>query len=120
MMEIMPRSRSAEFELLLRARRDELRAALSLNSGELDGILAARSDAVADDEHDPEGSTLSSDWSRLVGMRGATLARLAEVDRALERLADGSYGTCSTCGREIPLPRLRVRPEARLCVGCAG
>jgi DnaK suppressor protein len=100
----VPRYDRVEFEPLLLARRDELRAAIGLTEGELDGILAARADATADDEHDPEGSTLSGDWSRLVGLREGAVA---------------SYGRCANCGRDIPLARLRVRPAAELCVACA-
>jgi RNA polymerase-binding transcription factor DksA len=41
--------------------------------------------------------------------------RIAEARRAL---ADGSYGTCKSCGREIPAERLEAVPEAVLCVNC--
>ena len=44
---------------------------------------------------------------------------LAEIDAALERLADGTYGVCLVCGRPIPAERLEVRPTATTCVGCA-
>lgn len=50
---------------------------------------------------------------------GAAGARLIEVDAALERIADGTYGWCQGCGRGIPDDRLRARPEARLCAACA-
>ena len=50
------------------------------------------------------------------------LARLAqtidEIDAALDRIADGSYGRCSSCGVAIPLERLEFRPFAAGCVGC--
>jgi RNA polymerase-binding transcription factor DksA len=38
------------------------------------------------------------------------------VEQALERLADGSYGTCVDCGKEIPPARLQAMPEAIRCV----
>jgi DnaK suppressor protein len=41
--------------------------------------------------------------------------RIAEARRAL---ADGSYGTCRGCGREIPKERLEAMPEAVLCLDC--
>ena len=41
--------------------------------------------------------------------------RIAEARRAL---ADGSYGICRGCGREIPKDRLEVMPEAVLCIDC--
>lgn len=46
-------------------------------------------------------------------------ARLREVEEALRRLDRGEYGLCIKCGEEISPARLKVRPEARLCVACA-
>lgn len=41
-----------------------------------------------------------------------------QVERALDRIANGSYGTCEDCGSGIPPERLKVRPEATRCVSC--
>jgi DnaK suppressor protein len=41
--------------------------------------------------------------------------RIAEARR---RLAEGTYGTCSNCGREIPAERLAAAPEAVRCLDC--
>ncbi|UTX54697.1 TraR/DksA C4-type zinc finger protein [Leucobacter aridicollis] len=49
----------------------------------------------------------------------AARAELAEVDGALERWAAGDYGVCESCGRQIPVERLEVRPFATRCVRCA-
>jgi len=46
------------------------------------------------------------------------LAELAEVEAALARLADGSYGECADCGMTIPSARLLAYPTARRCVTC--
>jgi DnaK suppressor protein len=43
---------------------------------------------------------------------------LAQIDVALKRIDDGTYGTCSSCGGEIPEPRLEAYPWASLCIGC--
>jgi DnaK suppressor protein len=43
---------------------------------------------------------------------------LVEVDDALKRLSDGSYGRCADCGGTIAPERLEVLPEARLCTPC--
>jgi DnaK suppressor protein len=43
---------------------------------------------------------------------------LAEIDAALKRIDDGTYGTCTTCGHEIPPERLEARPWATLCIAC--
>jgi RNA polymerase-binding protein DksA len=41
---------------------------------------------------------------------------LAEIDAALERLDNGTYGTCTKCGKEIPAERLEAAPWASLCI----
>jgi DnaK suppressor protein len=43
---------------------------------------------------------------------------LNQIDAALARIDDGTYGTCARCGREIPLERLEVYPWASLCIDC--
>ena len=101
----------------------ELRARLETRVAEVEAELAnirlARADANADDEHDPEGSTLTEDWSRVIGLREAAVAALAETDAALERVRAGTYGVCVSCGRDIPPGRLEVRPATAFCVACA-
>ena len=99
-------------------RQAALRERLRAEGAELDLVRGARADG-ADDEHDPEGSTLSSDWSRISGLHDATRGRLTAVDRALERMAAGTYGRCLRCGRPIAAERLEARPEAEHCIDCA-
>jgi DnaK suppressor protein len=41
---------------------------------------------------------------------------LSEIDAALRRIEDGSYGTCTACGREIAPERLEAHPWASLCI----
>ncbi len=86
---------------------------------DLDELAEARSAATADDEHDPEGATLSDEWSRLTGIDAEARAELLAIDAALARLDDDTYGICVSCGRRIPVARLRVRPTATMCVDCA-
>ncbi|MBD3258526.1 TraR/DksA family transcriptional regulator [candidate division GN15 bacterium] len=40
------------------------------------------------------------------------------IDAALERIKDGSYGKCFTCGKQIQRARLKAVPHARLCIEC--
>lgn len=83
------------------------------------GIVAASEGSNADDEHDPEGSTIAFERSQVTSLLDQTRRRLDDVDAALARLDDGSYGTCRSCGREIPSARLEARPVAQTCVSCA-
>jgi RNA polymerase-binding protein DksA len=43
---------------------------------------------------------------------------LAEIEAALKRIEDGTYGTCTNCGEQIPEERLEALPWATLCIGC--
>jgi DnaK suppressor protein len=43
---------------------------------------------------------------------------LAEIDAALKRIDDGTYGICTNRGEQIPLERLEARPYATLCIDC--
>ena len=49
-----------------------------------------------------------------------TLAELTEVDAALARMRDGSYGECADCGIDIAPARLAVYPTAQRCINCQG
>ena len=109
-----------EFRGLLEQLRAQAVRDVAARRDALGGVLAARDDpAGGDDEHDPEGATLTDEWSRLEGLRVGALRDLDEIDAALARIDDGGYGICIRCGRPIPLGRLRARPTATMCVPCA-
>lgn len=82
-------------------------------------VVAASEGSNADDEHDPEGSTIAYERSQLGALVEQAEGHLAEIAAARARLADGTYGTCTSCGRAIPEGRLEARPVARTCVACA-
>jgi DnaK suppressor protein len=104
---------------LLRRRRADVSERLARLDADERSLLRDRSDATADDEHDPEGSTLSGEWSRVDALRRAAETERAELDAALGRVDAGTYGICAACGRSIPPERLRARPMAERCVDCA-
>lgn len=110
---------SSDFTGLVEDRRREVSARLASVQAQLDVIRAARGSANDDDEHDPEGSTLSTEWSRAEGQRADALRELADLDAARERIDAGVYGVCASCGNPIPVDRLRLLPAATLCVPCA-
>jgi RNA polymerase-binding transcription factor DksA len=87
--------------------------------GDYRGFVEASKDTNADDEHDPEGATIAFERSQVGALVQQAEQHLAEIEAALERLADGTYGVCTVCGRPIPAGRLEVRPTATTCVGCA-
>ena len=87
--------------------------------GDYDAVVAASRDTNADDEHDPEGATIAFERSQLGALLRQAEAHLAEVDAALARLDDESYGRCDHCGRPVGAARLTARPTARRCIDCA-
>jgi RNA polymerase-binding protein DksA len=104
-----------------KARREEL---LSLRAR----LLTAAEDLVADDDDDGELSSASGD-QHLADHATDMVDReiddsleenaervIQEIDDALARLEDGTYGTCPVCGEQIPEERLAAVPYATLCV----
>lgn len=84
-----------------------------------DNLRHDRADATADDEHDPEGSTLSGEWAQVDALRRGAESERAEIRAARERVASGTFGICENCGRPIADARLEARPFARHCIACA-
>lgn len=106
-------------EALLKERRAEAERQLAALGDAMGGIRAARVDSPADDEHDPEGPTMSSEWSRISGLQRQAGDEIAALDRAFVRMRAGGYGICARCGRPIAAARLEARPAAELCIDCA-
>lgn len=104
---------------LLAAERDQTLRRLAALTDDYDAVVAASLDTNADDEHDPEGSTIAYERSQLSALMAQAERQLAEIEAAESRLAEGTYGRCSVCGRDIPEGRLEARPVARTCVDCA-
>ena len=111
-------SEQADARAALTSAQERALARLASHEREFGGIVAAARDAGADDEHDPEGATLAFERQHVAALADAAREDLAEIDAALARLADGSYGICQACGARISAGRLAARPAARTCVGC--
>ncbi len=107
------------YEKTLRERRTELTDELRRQTESVADVRDARSDSTSDDEHDPEGSTLTTEWSRIAGLQREFQAELTAIERALRRIDDGSYGLCTRRGEFIGRARLDARPAAELCIDCA-
>ena len=59
------------------------------------------------------------DDESLEGQAALISREIASVNRALVRIAQGSYGECVRCGERIAPKRLEARPDAALCFACA-
>jgi DnaK suppressor protein len=51
-------------------------------------------------------------------LHDAEKTQLTQIEKALERLMNGSYGTCASCGEAISPERLEIIPYATLCIRC--
>ena len=99
----------------LEAERDELRA-------QLEELTAAPRDpmaAVAFGKRVGEGTTQAVERIAQVDAAKNLDAKRRDVERALEKLDDASYGVCDRCGAPIGEERLDAIPWAVLCMACA-
>lgn len=103
----------------LSAELERLRARAERLDAELAALVRTRSGAPDDDEHDPEGEPFSAQWSLRTGLLESALADVQQAEAAMQRVDDGSYGTCLTCGGAIPSGQLEVRPFRERCVSCS-
>jgi len=55
----------------------------------------------------------------VAALEGEAATELEAIDRALQRLADGSFGICTRCGESVGAARLAALPSAATCVKCA-
>ncbi|MGM0929984.1 MAG: TraR/DksA family transcriptional regulator [Actinomycetota bacterium] len=109
----------AHFAALLDAREASDLAQVERLTVDIAEVTAATRDIPADDEHDPEGSTVTLERAREVALLVSTEKALANIAAARARLEAGTYGRCTSCGNPIPRERLEIRPEAPYCVSCA-
>ncbi len=108
-----------EVAALLAADREGTMSRISALARDFTSIVDATQLTATDDEHDPEGATIAYERSQTSALLTAARSHLDDVDAALQRIADGSYGRCEHCGDPIPHERLLARPAARTCIACA-
>ncbi|MGB2757201.1 MAG: TraR/DksA C4-type zinc finger protein, partial [Acidimicrobiia bacterium] len=70
------------------------------------------------DEESGDGDTIAIERERDLILSASARHLVDEIDGALERMAQGTYGGCVPTGRAIPYARLEAVPWADLCVDC--
>ena len=100
----------------LETERTRTRERLAGLLGDHAGIVEASADSNADDEHDPEGATIAFERAQVSALVDQAHTHLAEVEAALRRVDEATYGVCEVCGRSIAPERLEARPTARTCI----
>ncbi len=102
------RKRLEEEKIQVHQRIDELTAQDPFSNPErLNDNAASDMEASEESNHD-----------RVRAVIDELKARISQIDTALMRIGDGSYGVCTSCGTLIEPKRLEVMPTATLCVAC--
>jgi DnaK suppressor protein len=99
----------------IEGRRDELRAELAT----LTTVTRDPSATIGFGKRVGEGTNEAISRIERVAQADALTATLADVERALAKLDEGTYGICDSCGKTISEERLEARPWTALCVACA-
>ncbi|MCA9971763.1 MAG: TraR/DksA C4-type zinc finger protein [Anaerolineales bacterium] len=84
-------------------------------------LLAQAGGADWERGRNPDKTALAQSYAqreREVALRDIEQTRLAQIEAALRRLDEGTYGRCTRCGQQIAPGRLRVMPDAPLCITC--
>jgi DnaK suppressor protein len=105
------------FKSLLLEKRNELLGNVSYM--EMDALREDRSDLSNMPLHMADVGTDSYEQEFTLELMDSERKLIAEIDEALDRIEDGTYGICKVNGEPIPKPRLEAIPWARCCVACA-
>jgi len=65
-----------------------------------------------------EEATETFELEKRLALEKRLVGQLAEVERALNKFEDGTYGLCDSCGQSIDPARLEALPQANLCLSC--
>ncbi len=111
----MTKKELQKFEKLLLAERDRILQGIASLRGEV--LYQPLSDrATADPNAAADIGTDSFDRETALRVVGTEATQLYEIDQALERIKNGTYGICEGTGKLIPKKRLEAFPAARYCV----
>lgn len=99
-----------------------LKEKLEKEAGELEAQInasAKNQDFGSDIEADfSEEADEAEEFAGSLGLQDALKSRLGDIEKALDKISNGTYGKCENCGKDIPLELLKVNPESRLCKTC--
>lgn len=65
-----------------------------------------------------DAGAATAERTETMGIIDSLTTRLSEVDNAKKKLVEGTFGVCSSCGKDIEADRLRYRPTSVMCVSC--
>lgn len=102
-------------EDLFKARLEEERARLRVEIGQLGTGERAN---LGYGNHMADDATEAFEQAKDLALRRNLEHLLGQVENALEKLGQGTYGVCERCGQSIDPARLKVIPYANLCLDC--
>jgi RNA polymerase-binding transcription factor DksA len=102
------------------ARLQQIRTSLTLEPVDGLGEREALSELSLADQHPADVATETFEREKDVSILDNVDEQLRDVEDALQRLDQNTYGRCEICGKEIGDERLRARPEARFCIDDQG
>ena len=105
------------YQSILLAKRDEILGNVSIMRHE--ALLRDRSDLSNMPIHMADAGTDNYEIENTIGLMDSERKLLGQIDEALERIEEGSYGVCAADGHAIPRQRLDAIPWAKFCVSCA-
>lgn len=80
---------------------------------------SAHQDLAQEDAKDlADRSDIEGAWAERERMEIHIVQELKHISQALTRMDQGTFGVCAECDEDIPVKRLRVRPDATLCLNC--
>lgn len=100
----------------LRAALEQERSDLAARLAEMDSLSDG---GIAFDQNFADTSQVTAERGEAEALAGSLRESLGDVEAALIKLDDGSFGVCEGCGQPIPPARLEAKPAARLCMDCA-
>ena len=89
---------------------------LSEKEAEVEGLMRDSGDGAGQDQADMGATSFERDHEMTV--LNSERDKLAQIERALGRIDDGTYGACESCGNPIGKLRLMAFPRATLCMTC--
>jgi DnaK suppressor protein len=107
----MSEKQAAHFREMLTALRQEM-------SNDIERTVHTLQDETTSFADPNDRASQESDLSLELRSRDRERKLIKKINEALQRIEDGEYGYCDSCGVEIGLKRLEARPTATLCIDC--
>jgi DnaK suppressor protein len=103
---------------LTKERADLGQQVVDIDEESFEGTQSDLTGEAAIDEDFADAGTATFDRERALSIQNNIKDLIGQIDRALERIDEGSYGSCERCGKPIDAARLKALPHASLCMDC--